>query len=182
MTAPLIIRVVRPYRTVDEYLDAEGSTIDKRGMLLVGAAPVEAGTVIRFMVSLESGEPLLKAEGEVRRHVEPQPGCRGGLQVRFKRFGASTKEFLERAATHRRGPLGPTELDSSPLSARKPEVPDRSSPRAVAEPRRGTSEPCPSPASRPSVPADREALLARLRTRALALTPALLAGLKRKVG
>jgi len=120
MPEPLIIRVVRPYTTVEDYLDAESTTIDKRGMLLVDAEDVPPDTLVRFVVSLESGEALIKAEGRVHRRLEPNGGEPGGLLVRFKRFGASTKKFVDRAVNHRIASLRPPPPETEAESVNNP--------------------------------------------------------------
>ena len=43
-TTPLVLLIVRPYDTVDEYLAAEAWTIDARAMLLVDAPDLEPDT------------------------------------------------------------------------------------------------------------------------------------------
>ena len=63
-----VVRIVRPYRTEAELIEAEGWTVTKKGMLLVGEGPRDPGTVVRFEVSLESGERLVRAEAKVLEH------------------------------------------------------------------------------------------------------------------
>ncbi|MBN2197497.1 MAG: hypothetical protein JW751_32260 [Polyangiaceae bacterium] len=114
MNNPPFVRITRPYESVEAYLDAEADTIDHRRMLLIDAEPLPEGTLVRFSVTLATGEQVIKAEGRVRRHRAPEGTNPGGLVVQFKRFGASTKAFIDHAVTrHRRGGEA-SDHDSSP--------------------------------------------------------------------
>ena len=119
MSEPVILRLVRPYSSVEEYLDAEASTILRHGMVLLDVDPLPEDTLVRFVVSLQTGEPLIKAEGRTRAMVPPGGGRPGGLRVRFKRFGATTKAFIDRAVAHHAGAQAAeaVEEDSSPNAA-----------------------------------------------------------------
>jgi hypothetical protein len=114
---PIVVHVVRPYATDQDYLAAEAWTIDARSMLLVDAEPLPADTTVLFDISLEDGSKLIRAEGRVLAPVAPLGGRPGGLRVRFKRFGATTKAFIERAVKLRSG------LEPERPSQREPERP-----------------------------------------------------------
>ncbi|HEX2870971.1 MAG TPA: hypothetical protein VHP33_06945 [Polyangiaceae bacterium] len=94
---PVVVHVVRPYATEQEYLAAEAWSIDARGMLLIGADTLAPDTAVLFDVALSDGQKPIRAEGRVVQVVAPSSGRPGGLKVRFKRFGAATKAFIERA-------------------------------------------------------------------------------------
>jgi len=162
---PVIIRVIRPYWSVEEYLEAEADTIDSRGMLLVGADPLPKNTTVKFVVSLASGEPLIRAEGVARSHLPESPTSPGGLRVWFKRFGVATKVIIDQAAAVRARAKGsPPEPAAQATGAPGPEGPGvPAEPRPVSEPRLDALRARP-PRSVPPPP-DREELLGRLRAR-----------------
>lgn len=94
---PVVVHVVRPYASEQEYLAAEAWSIDARGMLLIDADTLAPDTAVLFDVALSDGQKPIRAEGRVVKVVAPSGGRPGGLKVRFKRFGAATKAFIERA-------------------------------------------------------------------------------------
>jgi hypothetical protein len=94
---PVVVHVVRPYASEQEYLAAEAWSIDARGMLLIDADALAPDTAVLFDVALADGQKPIRAEGRVVKVVAPSGGRPGGLKVRFKRFGAATKAFIERA-------------------------------------------------------------------------------------
>jgi hypothetical protein len=180
---PVVFRVVRPYQSVDEFLRAEGAWVDLKRMLVVGAEELPPDTLIRFGVDLESGQSLVRAEARVVGYVQPGDTAPGGLHVRFKRYGASTKSFLERAGQFRAEQLGvvpdatpselllpvpDVELDSEVAneSVRPDSVPIAN---AGCEPQSGPVQRRPARPVAP--PTNREQLLARLRARAKSQQP-----------
>jgi hypothetical protein len=187
-TSPLVLHVVRPYATVDEYLAAEAWTIDARAMLLVDAAELPVETAVLFDVALTSGEKLIRAEGKVAGSIAGQGGRPGGLRVKFKRYGAATKAFIDRAVQAQRAPAAieatpvsvppvsrnsVTEIEMQKAEAVAPTVievaPPPPLPVAVPESRPEMSEPSGvrlRDAGPVEAPPERESLLARLRERA----------------
>jgi hypothetical protein len=142
--SPLVIHVQRPYATVEEYLEAEAWTIEMRSMLLIDAAELPLDTAVLFDVSIK-GEKLIRAEGRVAAFVTPEGGGPGGLRVKFRRYGASTKAFIDRAVTFQRERAErsqPTEPEPS-----VPSVPELVTPSIV------TSAPVAAPP--PSAPESR---------------------------
>jgi hypothetical protein len=122
MASPIVLHVTRPYADAEEYLRAEAWSIEERAMLLIDQPPLEKDTAIVFDVTLRDGSRPIKAEARVTRSIEPEGNRPGGLRVRFKRYGAPTKAFIERAvALVARG-------DSVPPAP----MPDPSDPLAVA--------------------------------------------------
>jgi hypothetical protein len=163
---PVIIRVIRPYWSVEEYLEAEADTIDNRGMLLVGADPLPKNTTVKFVVSLASGEQFIRAEGVARSHVPASPTSPGGLRVWFKRFGVATKAIIDQA-----GAIKARALGSPPEpAAQAPGAPLPESPGVPAEPRPGSEPRLDTLRARATrsvpPPPNREQLLGRLRARA----------------
>ncbi len=193
MSDPVIIRVVRPYATAEEFLDAESPTIDKRGMLLIDADPLAPDTLVRFVVSLETGESLIKAEGRVKSYIAGGGGIPGGLMVRFKRFGGVTKQFIDRAVSHRIASRRPPPADSDVESSRQPTQiteTELSAPDAAPPPPPLTDAVAPGgefsgvrarSGQDFAVPANRDELLARLRERASRLTDEKIALLSKRV-
>lgn len=129
-TAPTVLHVVRPYANAEEYVAAEAWTVDARNMLLIDEPPLPEGTPVVFDVTLGDGSRPIKAEARVTGAVEPKDGRPGGLKVRFKRYGAPTKAFIDRAVA-----LSARGAGSAP-SASAPEVtasaPEHAAPEAVA--------------------------------------------------
>jgi hypothetical protein len=196
---PVIVRIVRPYRTIEEYLDAESSTIDRRGMLLVDAEAMPPETLVRFIVTLESGEALIKAEGRVKEHIAPQGSAFGGLKVRFKRFGGVTKQFIDRAVQHRVASRRPPPPEADVESSRQPTQVTESE---ISTPDAGAPPPPPAnreddladaggeeselsgirhrPNGEIEPPPNRDELLDKLRERARKMTDAKLASFTRR--
>jgi hypothetical protein len=187
---PIVVHVVRPYSTEEEYLAAEAWSIEQRGMLLVDAEPLPADTALLFDVALADGHKPIRAEGRVVGSVPAQGDRPGGLRVRFKRFGAATKAFIERAVQAKSSPNATA--PSSPIAAPELERPSMPELRASMTDLEAVSPPPPSPPPpsppppavaphKPSerepsgirqrvsgpvaAPANREELLARLRQR-----------------
>lgn len=172
---PVVVHVVRPYSTEQDYLAAEAWSIDSRGMLLIDAEPLPADTAVLFDVTLSDGSKPIRAEGRVVTLVARAGDRPGGLKVRFKRFGAATKAFIERAVQARAQPERPSRAEPE---ADRPSVPDAER-VSLPEMRPSMTDleavSAPPPALESSVrqrvpgpvaaPANREELLARLRQR-----------------
>jgi hypothetical protein len=125
---------VRPYPSEQEYLNAEAWTIDQRSMLLIDAEALPGDTAVLFDIALADGQKPIRAEGRVVGMVSASSGRPGGMRVRFKRFGAATKAFIERAVKAKNGnaePERPTspevERPSGPEAAPPSETGDRPS-------------------------------------------------------
>jgi len=61
---PVVLHVVRPYSSEDEYLAAEAWTIEARGMLLIGQREVELDRAVVFDVALSNGTKSSARRGE----------------------------------------------------------------------------------------------------------------------
>lgn len=107
MSDPILLRVLRPYASAEEYIAAESWSMSAKGMLLIGQEPLAPDTIVRFDVALENGDKVVRAEAKVVRHVPASGERPAGLQVRFRRFGAATKEFLDRAIAARPASIAP---------------------------------------------------------------------------
>ncbi len=170
MPEKLLLRLVRPYSTAEEYMTAEGWSVGKTSAVLVGHAPIEPGTLVRCEVVLESGEPLLRVEGTVEKFIEPEGSRPGGPKLRFARMTPDTKHFiyqlLKRRATARRSGTRAAvsidgsgtyaavvnELESSPAAAEAPPT-NHTAPAATEAPPNSHTAP---PAAAPSQAADTE--------------------------
>jgi hypothetical protein len=187
---PVVVHVVRPYSSEQDYLNAEAWSIDQRGMLLIDAESLPSDTPVLFDVALADGQKPIRAEGRVLGTLAPSGERPGGLKVRFKRFGAATKAFIERAVQAKKGapeperPSSPEAEQPSSAEAERPSLIDagrvsmpevrasmtdlESATAAPVPPSSSTREPrglrqrVPGPVA---APANREELLARLRQR-----------------
>ena len=184
MSSTIVIHVLRPYANEEEYLASERFSIDSRSMLLIDQPPLPAETPIVFDVQLENGQKPIRAEAKVIGHVEATSERPGGLRVRFKRFGAATKSFIDRATARPLGPTGTPELEG-PISIRSaPSLvpPSGGDAQTALGSTRTPTRPEPTPQPRESsgihrrpvvpvaAPMNREELLERLRVRARAVT------------
>ncbi len=182
---PVVVHVVRPYASEQEYLAAEAWSIDARGMLLIGTPPLAQDTPVLFDVALADGHKPIRAEGRVVKSVAATADRPPGLRVRFKRFGAATKAFIERAVKLHR--LADEPERPSQVEAERPSQPEAERPSQVEAERFSLPElrpsmteleafvPPPPPARDSGVrqrvpgpvdaPANRDELLARLRQR-----------------
>lgn len=196
MPGPVVIHLSRPYANADEYLAREAWSIDTRSMLLVGQAELPKETDIVFDVTLADGTKPIRAEARVVGAVPPSEGRPGGLKVRFKRYGAATRAFVERAVSARSFAANapavtpdPPPAQAAPASVRPPasvrlpaSVPASAPPPGSAKPSGmsvweedktsrfsravSLSRPMAHVAAEVDAPSDREVLLERLRKRA----------------
>lgn len=102
---PVVLHIVRPYENEAEYLSAEAWTIEARGMLLVDQEPLDNDASVVFDVTLGDGSKPIRAEGRVVGHLAATEDRPGGVRIRFRRFGAQTKSFVERAVNEREAQL-----------------------------------------------------------------------------
>jgi len=179
-----VIHVLRPYANEEEYLASERFSIDSKSMLLIDQPPLPVETPIVFDVQLENGQKPIRAEAKVIGHVAATADKPGGLRVRFKRFGAATKAFIDRAivrpsivpatavepASERPVSIGPVPSlvpaatpVAAPSAAPPAELPGALMP---APERRESSGIHRRPVTPVAAPVNREELLERLRTRA----------------
>ncbi|HEY6727357.1 MAG TPA: hypothetical protein VI197_25155 [Polyangiaceae bacterium] len=172
---PRILRITRPYESVEDYIQSEGWTISNKRMILLDQPRFDRDTLVRFELSLQNGEKLIRAEAKVVGYQTPTPDKPGGPKVRFKRFGGTTKAFIQQVvAEHGPGPgletLYPSARGSDPGDGPVSEPPHSlnfslpvdaalggqpSSPLAVGLVSYGhLSTPSPSDLGAPSLPGD----------------------------
>lgn len=189
LSSPIVIHMHRPYASEDEYIARERFSIEAKSMLLIDQPELPLDTAVVFDVTLDNGQKPIRAEARVVGYVAPDGDRPGGLRVRFKRFGAATKAFIDRAVN---GPAAAAPAPPVSVGEATAAAPP-SSAAHVAPPATQRSdvgvEPTPSaaPLHTPSpiqeasdetsgihkkttmpyvaAPANREALLARLRGR-----------------
>jgi hypothetical protein len=154
LSSPIVIHVQRPYASEEEYLAQEGFSISLKSMILFDQPPLPADTAIIFDISLTNGHKPIRAEGVVLGYAEASAGLPGGVRVRFKRYGAATKAFIDRANPSSSAHAAP----SASLPPRSESVEPSLAPRV--EPSLAPRvEPSLAPRVEPST-APREALLA----------------------
>lgn len=125
---PVILHVIRPYETVEEYLSAEAWTIEARAVLLLGTREVAPETPVVFDLGIATGDKLMRAEGRVAAFFPATDEHPSVLRVRYRRYGSQTKAFIERAVSVRE-----EQLAREALSASNPPPPDE--PAALETPR-----------------------------------------------
>ncbi|MGH7269830.1 MAG: hypothetical protein ACREJ3_05310 [Polyangiaceae bacterium] len=181
---PAAIRVARPYATEDEFLDHEYETLTRTTVMLLGAPSRPQGVVVRFELVLATGQAIMKGEGRVVGfkpdvHVGDLAGT-SGLTLRFTRIDSRSKAFIDKAAVLREARRPSTRPPPADQTKSRSPVPPAPSHAAHPPPQSTNVEPPPPPpasrervtaiaASSPAAPAERDALLDRLRTRAKAL-------------
>lgn len=187
MSSKSTLRIVRPFDTVDAFLESDAWTVDRADMVLLGQEALPPDTSVRFQISLSSGESVVMGEGRVIGHVAGAGDRPAGLRVKFQKLDSNSKAVLKRALEmQRRGAKRPEPAASSPTAsepeAAPPPVDASPSTTHVVEPSGNAADalaktPADGPdvpqqsgvrsaAIPPSAPGDREALLARLRERA----------------
>jgi hypothetical protein len=122
VTSPVVLHISRPYANVEEYLAAEAWCVDAHAMLLIDQPPLERDTAIVFDVTLADGSRPIKAEARVSRVIAPTGDRPGGLRVRFKRYSAPTKAFIDRAMQFTAQGLASPTVASDPNAAAEPEL------------------------------------------------------------
>jgi len=200
LSSPIVIHMHRPYASEDEYIARERFSIEAKSMLLIDQPALPLDTAVVFDVTLDNGQKPIRAEAKVIGYVEPLGDRPGGLRVRFRRFGAATKAFIDRAvngtpaanassptidsAVDAAPPTPPSAVNAAPL----PIALDATQNATPSSDMRAESAPS-APANQPinegnesdeasgihkktglpyvAAPANREALLARLRQRRL---------------
>jgi hypothetical protein len=139
--SPVAIRITRPFATEDELLEHEPDTITRTGVTLLGAQPRPQGVVLRFELTLTTGNPILRGEGRVVGYKPNMQDGLGGLTLRFTRLDSRSKSLVDKAATlreQRRQSLFPaaSSIPPPPNPQPTPDVALRTSPsqRPVALP------------------------------------------------
>lgn len=164
---PVVLRVHRPFADEDAYLVAESWSIDDKAVLLIDQPALPRDTVVRFEIVLEDGSKPVRAEGKVHKVVAAEGDRPGGLRVRFRRFDASTKRFIDRVMDERRkerrsrrppaAELTPLVLEPEPVTGSdvadaaqpEPSTPEQSAPEVVSQPLGSAAAAAVAPAPEP---------------------------------
>lgn len=158
---PVAIRIVRPYDSEEEFLESELETVGKTSVILIGAHARPQGVILRFEVTLQSGQIVLRGEGRVLQHKESAFRGQAGLALRFTRLDPKSKALVDRASAIREARLSgsmppqpvpvPAESSSTPISVPDPEPTPPPLPRPSVESRPPTKPP-PAPSDAPPAP------------------------------
>jgi hypothetical protein len=157
---PVAIRIVRPYASEDEFLDAELETVGKTSVILIGAHPRPTGVILRFEVTLNNGSTILRGEGRVLAHKDNAFRGQPGLSLRFTRLDPRSKALVDRAAALREakasGSMPPSSRAVPSVRPSSPAVPPSVHP-PVSDPAitDALTQSTPSPARTSSPPAPR---------------------------
>lgn len=139
MADPIVLRLVRPYDSEEDYLAAEAWTVDAKGMLLLDQPVLPAGTIVRFDITLRDGTKVIRAEGKVVGVAAARRGRPGGLKVRFKRFGGATKSLIDRVVAERKkdkkSQRPPSRSQRPPSRSQRPPSRSQRPPRSQHPPR-----------------------------------------------
>src|SRR5260370_31415373 len=95
---PSAIRITRPYASEEEYLENDLETLTRTGITLVGVQPRPEGVVLRFELSLSTGQVVLRGEGRVVRFRGNAHQGVGGLALRFTRLRLPSQPLIDRPA------------------------------------------------------------------------------------
>jgi hypothetical protein len=96
------LHIPRPYATLDEYLEGDFWTVDRKEMFLIGAPSFDVGVAVKFTIELEDGTAVVTGEGRVVEYTAPSDEFPGGLKVRFRQLDSDAKAVLRRALELRR--------------------------------------------------------------------------------
>ncbi len=148
---PVAIRIVRPYASEAEFLEGEGETITRSGVMLVGATHRPQGVILRFEVTLTGGQTLLRGEGRVTGFKERAFGDQAGLVLRFTRLDPKSKAFIDRA-TGGAAPSSTRAPESTPLLVAADPADPAPSQRALPPSGKAPTVSPPAPAEPPPAP------------------------------
>ncbi|MGA2449666.1 MAG: hypothetical protein ABTD50_13360 [Polyangiaceae bacterium] len=113
-SAPVAVRVIRPYATEDELLEREPDTLSRTTVSLVGAPSKPQGVVLRFEVVLSTGVVLLRGEGRAIGFREDAHEGQGELTLRFTRLDTRSKAVIDRATAMREARRPPSSSSARP--------------------------------------------------------------------
>jgi len=129
---PTFLRVRLRFADVDTFIEKYSTNVSLGGVFIQSRSPKPPGTILRFELALESGESLIKGEGQVtwvREFDANAPGQPFGMGVRFTNLDAKSRALVDRAVAHRQSRAGSTEATPSTFT---PAVPRTRAPREPA--------------------------------------------------
>jgi uncharacterized protein (TIGR02266 family) len=139
---PTFLRVRLRFADVDTFIEKYSTNVSLGGVFIQSRSPKPPGTTLRFELALESGEVLIKGEGQVtwvREFDADSPGQPFGMGVRFTNLDAKSRALVERAVAHRQARAGSDATPSgfTPGATRLP--------RGATKPAAAPSPPPPAP-------------------------------------
>jgi hypothetical protein len=120
------LHIQRPYGSLEDYLEGDFWTVERKDMFLIGAPSFDVGVAVKFTIELADGTPAVTGEGRVVEYTAPSDDFPGGLKVRFRQLDAEAKAVLKRALEVRRRAY------AAALEAAPPEAPPVEAPPAEA--------------------------------------------------
>jgi hypothetical protein len=185
---PVAIRIVRPYDSGEAFTENEGDTIGKTSIVLLGAQSRPQGVILRFEITINNGEAMMRGEGRVLAFKDHALHDLPGLVLRYTRLDPKSKALVDRLAAAREGLMSaPAEAPASDpeaveVAASGPlptaETGPEQEPSAQPEDRDDAGTDPPPPGSEPPVtdtqgePVDDEQLVAASPDPTAAMTPA----------
>jgi len=111
---PVAIRIVRPYDSAEAFTEHEGDTIGKTSIVLLGAQSRPQGVILRFEITINNGEAMMRGEGRVLAFKEQALHDLPGLVLRYTRLDPKSKALVDRLAAAREGLMSvPAEAPAS---------------------------------------------------------------------
>jgi hypothetical protein len=129
------LHIPRPYATLDEYLDGDFWTVDRKEMFLIGAPSFDVGVAVKFTIELEDGTAVVTGEGRAVEYTAPSDEFPGGLKVRFRQLDADSKAVLRRALELRRKAYQAAMEEAAAAEGNANASPPPDAPPQVAEPK-----------------------------------------------
>jgi hypothetical protein len=127
------LHIQRPYDSLEEYLEGDFWTVERKDMFLIGVSSHEVGVAVRFTIELADGTPVVTGEGRVVEYTAPSDDFPGGLKVRFRQLDAEAKAVLKRALEVRRKAYA-AQMDATAAEAAQGGAPPAATTAAVAAP------------------------------------------------
>jgi molecular chaperone DnaK len=103
---PTFLRVRLKFADVDTFIEKYSTNISLGGIFIQSRSPKPPGTVLKFELALESGESLIRGEGQVtwvKEFDANSPGQPFGMGVRFASLDPKSRALVDRAVAHRQG-------------------------------------------------------------------------------
>ncbi len=162
-STPPLLRVVRPYRTKEEFLASEAWAIAERSVVLVGAPAHPEGAEVTFELVLMDGTLLVGGDGVVAKCSAAHQNRQSAVAIRVQSFAPQSLDLIKHAEATQRAqgsavaswtsvPPPPVLAgESSPLPSARPPLARSAS--IVPAARRVSS--VPPPPREPTVPARR---------------------------
>ena len=120
---PVALRIRLPFATEEEFIERYGVNVARGGIFIATRAVKPVGTPIAFELVLQSGDRLMRGEGEVQQVVEdPAPG-KSGMLVRFVRLDARSRALIDKIVAGREGILESEAPATAPSAALPPATP-----------------------------------------------------------